>query len=269
MADKDTSRRLREATFIPDHRVELVPSPKRVRALFGGEVIADSRSALLLRESGHVPVYYFPRGDCRMDCMFLSDRRTHCPSKGEARHWDLAVGGRRANEAAREYEIPAADGPDLRGYVAFDWRSMEAWLEEEEEIFVHPRDPFKRVDVLNSSRHVRVILDGDVVAETHRPVLLFETGLPTRYYFPMMDVRREHLVHSKTVTRCPYKGEARYYSIRSARGLREDFVWCYRYPLAEVDKIAGLLCFYNERVDTLYVDGKPEEVPPTPWSPGQ
>lgn len=266
MTDEDDRRRLRDAAYIPDHRVVVVRTPKRVRVVLGGEVIADSRAVLLVRESGETPVYYLPRRDCRPDTLSPAPRRTRCPHKGGARYWHVSAGGRLAEEAAWEYDAPTPQGPDLRGYVSFAWRGVDAWFEEDEEVFVHPRDPFKRVDVLNGSCHVQVVIHDEIVADTRRPVLLFETGLPTRYYLPKMDVSLARLEPSVSVTRCPYKGEAGYYSVRGACGLVEDVVWYYRYPLPEVGKIAGLLCFYNERVDALYVDGEREEAPPTPWS---
>lgn len=132
---------------------------------------------------------------------------------------------------------------------------MSEWLEEDEPVYVHPRDPYKRVDILASSRHVRVELDGVVLAESRAPRILFETGLPPRYYLPMPDVRMELLRPSGTQTGCPYKGTAAYWSVEVNGELHRDLVWSYRSPLPESQKIAGLLCFYSERVD-LYVDGE-------------
>ena len=138
---------------------------------------------------------------------------------------------------------------------------MDQWFEEDEEIFVHPRDPHTRVDALRSSRHVRVVMAGETVAETTRPVLLFETGLPTRYYIPPEDVRLDLLEPSGAGTRCPYKGVASYHSVRVGGELVADVVWHYPFPIPECPKIEGLLAFYNERVD-LYVDGELQERPP-------
>ncbi|MDQ3966496.1 MAG: DUF427 domain-containing protein, partial [Actinomycetota bacterium] len=141
----------------------------------------------------------------------------------------------------------------------------DAWYEEDEEVFVHPRDPYHRVDILDSSRHVRVLVNGEVVAETDRPELLFETGLPTRYYIPPEDVREELLVPSDTTTQCPYKGVASYWSVDAGGELFEDLSWYYPEPLPEAAKISGLLCFFNERVD-LEVDGEKQPRPRTRWS---
>jgi uncharacterized protein (DUF427 family) len=142
---------------------------------------------------------------------------------------------------------------------------MDAWFEEDEEVFVHPRDPHKRVDILASSRHVRVEIDGVTLAESSSPRMLFETSLPVRYYLPKPDVRLDLLVPSDTVTRCPYKGTTVHYSANVDGTLRPDVAWCYQAPVAESLKIAGLIAFYNERVD-LYVDGERLERPETPFS---
>lgn len=130
---------------------------------------------------------------------------------------------------------------------------MEEWLEEDEPVYTHPRDPYTRVDILASSRHVRVELDGVTLAESHSPHLLFETGLVTRYYLPLADLRREFLRPSQSQTYCPYKGTARYWSVEVNGKAYPDLVWIYRTPLPESQKIAGLAAFYNDRVD-LYVD---------------
>jgi uncharacterized protein (DUF427 family) len=132
---------------------------------------------------------------------------------------------------------------------------MDSWFEEDEEVFVHPRDPYSRVDVVSSSRHVRVEIEGQVIAETRRPLLLFETGLPTRHYIPKQDVRMDLLEATDSHTRCPYKGIASYWSLNLDGKTFEDIVWSYPAPIPEIPKIENLLSFYNERVD-LYVDGK-------------
>lgn len=258
---KERQTRLAEA-YMPDHRREIVPSEKWVRVLFNGEYIADSRHTLLLRAAGHTPRYYFPKDDVRMDLLTPTEHARPSDTLGEATYWTVQVGDERASNAAWSYP----DSPELRDYVAFAWKKMDAWFEEDEEIFVHPRDPYTRVDALPSSRHVRVVVAGETVAETDNPTLLFETGLPTRYYIPKPDVRLDLLEPSRLITRCPYKGEARYYHVRVGDERVENVVWYYRYPLPEVGKVANLLCFYNEKVDALYVDGERQEKPETPWS---
>jgi uncharacterized protein (DUF427 family) len=132
-------------------------------------------------------------------------------------------------------------------------------------VFVHPKDPFHRVDVLNSSRRVRVELDGVALAESRRPRLLFETGLPIRYYLPKVDVRLDLLEPSDTVTRCPYKGTTEHFHARVGDRLHEDVAWVYPTALPESAKIENLICFYDERVDVT-VDGVAQPKPVTAWS---
>jgi uncharacterized protein (DUF427 family) len=132
---------------------------------------------------------------------------------------------------------------------------MDAWFEEDEEVFTHPRDPYTRVDILPSSRHVRIEVDGVTVAESTKPTLLFETGLPVRYYLPKTDVRMDLLAPTETSSHCPYKGQADYWSLLLGETTVQDVAWSYRTPLPESQKIAGLVCFYPEKVD-LYVDGR-------------
>lgn len=245
--------------------VAIEATPKRVRVFFGGEPVADSRRAMLLHERGHLPVYYFPLDDVRRDLLVESDRAYHCPRKGDARFWSVRVGDRIGRDAAWNYPEPIESCPDISGLVAFYWDRMDEWYEEDEQVFVHARDPYKRIDVLESSRHVIVQANGTTVAESHRPVLLFETGLPVRYYLPKLDVRWEHLTPSDTETACPYKGVTTGYWATPGDGKRTDVAWCYDHPLPEVAKIAGRVAFFNERVDLL-VDGEPQERPRTKWS---
>jgi uncharacterized protein (DUF427 family) len=234
-----------------DQPVQTAISPKWVRVTFGGEVIADSRRVMLVWVQGRTPVYYFPEQDVRMNVMTRTNHHTRNENLGEASYYSLKVGSKAGENAAWHYPERA----DLKGHVAFNWDMMDGWYEEGEEVFVHARDPYKRVDVLQSSRKVRVVLGGMTVAESSRPVLLFETGLPTRYYLPKADVRFDLLRPSDTITRCPYKGEARYYSVEIGGQLFKDVVWYYRYPTTECSKIANHLAFYNERVDAMFGDG--------------
>jgi uncharacterized protein (DUF427 family) len=157
-------------------------------------------------------------------------------------------------------------GAALKGHFAFQWNAMDAWREEEEEIFVHARDPYKRVDVLRSSRRVHVTVAGETIADTSRPRLVFETGHPTRYYIPLEDIRRDLLLPSETGSRCPYKGVASYWSVKIGVEIFQDVAWSYLDPIPECPKIKGLLCFFQEREATIRVDG--EELPKlrTKWS---
>ncbi len=244
----------------PGWALYLEPTPKRIRVEVGGETIADSRRAMLLHESGLQPIYYFPPEDVRSDVLEASDRHTRCPKKGEASYFTLRVGDRVVENAAWYYPEPLADAPPIKDLIAFYWDRADRWLEEDEEVVVHPRDPYHRIDILRSDRHVRILLEGQLLADSRRAVALFESNLPPRWYLPRQDVTAE-LEPTDTLTRCPYKGTAGYYS---AAGVK-DLIWYYEDPLPEAGRIKGLLCFFNEKVD-LELDGELQERPETPWS---
>lgn len=228
--------------------IECLASRKWVRALFAGTFVADSSRTLLVRESGRRPVYYFPEEDIKIQMLRDSGHRAHDPAKGTATFWSIEINDSVAVNAAWSYRHADAKLPELAGYIAFAWDKLDGWFEENEEIFVHARDPYVRVDVLQSARHVRVDVDGTIVADTRQPVLLFETGLPVRYYIPKIDVRTDLLTDSTRVTRCPYKGEAKYYSLQVGGKQLTDVAWYYRYPTSEASAIANHLCFYQERL---------------------
>lgn len=250
-----------------EHTVRLEPCGKRVRAYLGGVPVADSARVRLLFETGHLPVYYFPVDDVQMDRLEAADHRTYCPYKGEASYYSVRAGAKTAENAAWHYRAPLAGAPqELAGLIAFYWAKMDRWLEEDDEVWVHPRDPYHRVDVLHSSRHVQVKIAGEMVADTRRPCLLFETGLPVRYYIPKADVRLDLLEDSPTTTRCPYKGVASYYSARVGDTLVEDAAWCYPLPIPECPKIENMICFFDERAGEIIVDGNVRSRPLTPWS---
>jgi uncharacterized protein (DUF427 family) len=243
--------------------VHLEPSPRWVRVRLNGETIADSRRALLLIQygPGRLPTYYFPPADVRLDCLQ--------PAHGAVREFayqHVTAGGRLFENAAWTYADPPAHLSTLKDHVSFNWDRSTSWYEEDEQVFVHARDPHKRVDVLLSSRHVRVVVAGQTVADSRRPHLLFETSLPARYYLPREDVRLDLLEPSTHRTRCPYKGKASYWSVRVGSHLEPDLVWSYPDPIPECPRIKDLLCFFDERVD-LYVDGEVQPRPRTPWSP--
>jgi uncharacterized protein (DUF427 family) len=245
--------------------LEFLYPEKRVRAFFADTAIADSSRVLLLLEGKHLPVYYFPMDDVRMDLLTPTKKHTHCPRKGDASYWTIEVGDRRSENAAWSYLDPIAKASEIKGYVAFYWNKLDSWFEEDDEVFVHPRDPNTRVDVLNSSRHVRVDVEGETIADTRRPRLLFETGLPTRYYIPKDDIRMGLMEPTETKTRCPYKGEASYWSVESGGKVLEDLAWSYPQPIPECPKIENLVSFFNEKVD-IYVDGELKPRPKTHWS---
>jgi uncharacterized protein (DUF427 family) len=232
---------------------------------FNDVAVADSNNVMILFNGARIPIYYFPRDDVRLDLVEESTRHESDPRLGERSYGSIAVGGRQADDALFWYQQPIPEGPDLSGYLSFVWDAMDAWFEEDEQILRHARDPYKRVDVLHSSRHVRVLVEGSVVADTVRPMLLFETGLPVRYYIPKLDVRFELLTATSTRTRCPYKGEAIYWSLEVGGHHLDDVVWSYPAPIPEIPKIENLLSFYNEKVD-LEVDGELLERPKSGWS---
>jgi len=251
----------------PGQAMYMERSPKWVRVGLGGETIADSRHALLLQESGHQPVYYFPPDDVRADVLEPSDRHTRCPKKGEASYYTIRLGDRIEEAAAWYYPKPLQGAEPLKGLIAFYWGRMDQWLEEDEEVLVHPRDPYHRVDVLPTSRHIRVSVDGEILAESDHAMALFESNLPTRWYLPREDVSAA-LEPSDTVTRCPYKGSAAYFSVRRQDGeIVKDLIWHYDEPLQAVNQIAGRLCFFNERLE-VEVDGELESQPETDWKHG-
>jgi uncharacterized protein (DUF427 family) len=249
--------------------VYLDPSPKRVRAILGGETIADSRSAFLLHESGHQPVYYFPPEDVAMSFCEPTDHHTVCPKKGEASYYTLRAGSEVVENGAWYYPSPLEGAPDgLAGLIAFYFNKMDSWLEEDEEIFGHPRDPYHRVDVIPTSASLRFMKRGEVLAETTRAMALFETNLPIRWYLPRDDVAAS-LEPSDATSICPYKGVAGYFNVRQADGtVHKDLVWYYAEPLAEARRVAGYVCFYNERVD-VELDGVAVERPESPWRHGR
>jgi uncharacterized protein (DUF427 family) len=238
----------------PNHRVAIESSLKRVRVVFNGKTVADTLCAALILETGHVPVYYFPREDVRMDLLERTDHITHCPYKGGASHWTLKVGNRAQENAAWIYENPLPEVSRIAGLVAFYWRKVDNWFEEDEEIFGHARDPHHRVDVLPRSREVRVSFGGELVARTRRGLFLFETGLPTRYYIPPQDVRSAFFEPSAKHSTCPYKGEASYWSLRVKDSFSQDALWSYPAPLPECPRIKGHYCFYPEKVDRLEIE---------------
>jgi uncharacterized protein (DUF427 family) len=243
-------------------RVRVEPSQKRVRVYLAGDLVADTIRPLLVWEIPYYPAYYVPAADVRAK-LVSTGRTERSPSRGEAEILDVVTDRGTAAGAARRY--PDSPIEALRDAVRLDFAAMDEWLEEDEPIYVHPRSPYSRVDILASSRHVRVEIDGVTVAESRSPRILFETGLPPRYYLPLPDVRMDLLVPSDTHTSCPYKGTAGYWSVEVNGKRYEDHVWIYRTPLPESQKIAGLACFYNEKVD-LYVDGVAQGRPRTPFS---
>ncbi|RKE19285.1 DUF427 domain-containing protein [Streptomyces sp. TLI_171] len=227
------------------------PCGKRIRTYLGGLAVADTTRALLVWEHPRHPVHYVPVEDVRTDLLTATDRTSHRPQLGHARIFDLTANGRTAQHAVRQY--PDSPAEAIRGHLRFDWAAMDAWYEEDEQVRWGARDPYVRIDVLASSRTVRVDLDGTLLALSRSPRLLFETGLPTRYYLPPTDLVLPLFEPGTRTTHCPYKGSADHLSVRLGDTLHQDVAWTYPTPLAESLKIAGLVSFYDDRV-TLHVD---------------
>lgn len=245
------------------------PTAKRIRVCLGGEPVADTCDAVLVWEPRRVvPTYAVPRdaftaqlvpagGDSGDDAIpgFLDPSvpftEHTCPGTG----FDVIAGDETGAAAAYQPE-----DPDLAGYLILDFATFE-WREEDEHIVAHPHDPFHRIDVLRSRRHIRIELDGRPLAESTRSALLFETSLPTRCYLPREDVTAA-LAPSPTVTYCAYKGRAAYFSLP---GGPADVAWTYHEPLLEAEPVRDRICFYDEHVDVI-VDGVRRERPVTPWS---
>jgi uncharacterized protein (DUF427 family) len=240
--------------------VRVERGPKRVRAYLDGEIVADTYAPLLVWEFPYYPTYYIPTADITAE-LIPSGETEHKPGLGEADVLHVKTSAGTADNAARRYGTSPVT--ELRDAIRLDWASMTEWLEEDEPVYTHPRDPYKRVDILASSRRVRVEIDGVTVAESDQPRLLFETGLPVRYYLPLSAVRMGLLRPSDTSTHCPYKGNAAYWSVDTGTRVHKDVVWIYRTPLPESQKIAGFACFYNERVD-LYLDDEKLARPKSP-----
>ncbi len=233
----------------PEHVLYVERSPRRVRVLLARETVADSDEVRLLHPPGRTPTYLFPREHVRIDLFEPSDRRRCDAGMGEGTYWTVRVGDRRAVDAAYSWQDPPEAASEIARLVAFDWDAMDGVFEEDEEVFVHPRDPYTRIDVLRTSRHVRVRVGDTVVAESTRSRMLLESGLPVRYYLPRDDVRTDLLEPSYTTTRCPYKGIAHYWSLRLGDRFEKDLVWTYPEPFHDAHAVGGLVCFVDERVD--------------------
>jgi uncharacterized protein (DUF427 family) len=240
------------------HEIRVEQGAKRVRAYLGGELVVDSIRPLLVWESAHYPTYYFPAEDVRGELLRDDGERAHSPSRGDGARLTVAAGGRLSPGGAVRYENDAIE--PLRGTIRLQWQAMDAWFEEDEEVYTHARSPYTRIDILASSRNVRVEVDGLILAESSSPRLLFETGLMVRYYMPKPHVRMDLLQLTDRVTHCPYKGSAESWSLRAGDQVLENIAWSYAAPLPESQKIAGLIAFYNEKVD-LFIDGVLQERP--------
>ena len=236
------------------------PVPRRIRAVHGSRVVADTVAAHYVWEWANYPQFYLPRSDVDEE-LLVTDGRTEETPRGTVQWFWLASSGIAGSPAGR-LVVESEHRPLLETF-RFEWDALDHWFEEDEEVFVHPRSPYCRVDALRSTREVRVELDGVELARSSSPVTVFETGLPTRYYLNRTEVRFEHLVPTATVTRCPYKGTTSgYWSVVIDGVVREDLAWCYDFPTRQLLPIAGLVAFYNEQVD-VFRDGELLERPRT------
>jgi len=243
-------------------RVRVEHGQKWVRATVAGRTVVDTRRSLLVWEKPFYPTYYVPTEDVDAE-LRPTGEVDHSPSRGDAEVVDLGLSdGTVLSGAALRYPEPRL--PALADHLRIAWDAVDAWYEEDEQVFVHARDPYVRIDALHSSRHVVVERDGILLADSVRPVLLFETGLIVRTYLPPTDVRMDHLEASDTVTRCPYKGTASYLHLRAEGVQAEDIAWTYPFPTRESLPIAGLVAFHDEQVD-LTVDGVQQTRPERPF----
>jgi uncharacterized protein (DUF427 family) len=234
----------------PQNVIYIEEFPRRIRAVLAGETVLDTTRGKLLHETGHLPVLYAPVEDLRPDVLEATDHTSHCPFKGDASYYSIRVGDRVAENVAWYYPAPHDDAAPIAGHAALYWKKMDAWFEEEEPVFGHLRDPYHRVDVREGSRHVRIEAGGETVAETDRPKLLFETGLPVRFYIPPEDVRSDLLRPTETSSVCPYKGSASWWSVEVGGRRLEDVAFGYPEPLPEAQAVRDHVCFLGEGVET-------------------
>lgn len=258
------------------------PVTARLQARVGADVIIDSEHALLVWEPRRVvPTYAVPVADVDGELVPWDAGQEHGievealgggatvldPRSPFAAHTAAGRGLsiRTAGQGSLDGAAFAFDDPELAGHVALDFAAFRSWTEEDDPVVGHPQDPFHRVACRTTSRHVLVTLDGEVLADSRRAVLLLETNLPGRYYLPRSDVRPDLLTPSATRTECAYKGVASYWSARVGDRAVPDLAWGYEEPLTEGLPVAGHVCFWSERTD-LSLDGKPVPRPRTPWS---
>jgi uncharacterized protein (DUF427 family) len=236
------------------------PTERRIRVRLGDELVAQSDQAQLLVQYGPagLPTYYLPEADIVDGA--LADEE----AEAGQRTWTVQGGGQRAERAAWTHPDPSGPMAALAHHVTFSWQQLE-WYEEDERVLRHAQDPHHRVDTRHSSRRIQVLAGGQVVADTARPLLLFETNLPTRYYLPFEDIRTELFEASTTTSVCPYKGRARYWSLRVGDTLIKDAAWSYPDPIPENPKIRDLVGFFQERIG-IVIDGVTQERPVTAWS---
>lgn len=236
-----------------DHTDAVEPVPRRLRGYLAGRCVFDTISAVYVWDTPQYPTYHVPLAD--VDPQLLTDDEHSRLRRGPTTTFTLGHGDSRRPGAVRAYTADA--DPAVAGLARIEWEALDAWFEEDEQVWVHPRNPYARVDALRSSRLVRVELDGQLLAESSATVMVFETGLPTRYYLERTAVDFTKLTPSKTVSECPYKGRTTaYWSARVGNDVVADVAWSYDFPTRALTPIANLVAFYNERTQ-ITVDGRP------------
>jgi len=228
----------------PKHRILFEPYPRRLRAVVAGRTVLDTTRGHLLHETGILPVAYVPIEDFDQSLLERTESTTHCPFKGDANYWTLRAGDRTEEDFVWAYEDPMDESAWLKGFAALPWSKVDEVYVEDERQFGHLRDPYHRVDAMESSRRYTVTAHGETVAETNRPVMVFETGLPPLAYIPRADVRPGVLAASPKRTVCPYKGEAAYWHVAGI----EDGAWSYETPLPEALRARGHVAFEGEGI---------------------
>ena len=225
---------------LPDHVAYVEPWPRRMRALFADRTVLDSRQGMMLHRTGAAPTLLFPLEDLAADVLVKDEA---------AGSWTVEVGDRSARQAVTAAPaIQGEAGADIAGLVIIRYSAMDRWFEEDDPVYAHPRDPYHRVDVRSSSRHVLIRHGEVVVAESTRPKLLFETGLPVRYYLPFADVRIDLLRLSDTISECPYKGDGQHWNLVSAVDVVADVAWNSPHPLAEAALALEHVSFYPDKL---------------------
>ncbi|MEP7018222.1 MAG: DUF427 domain-containing protein [Actinomycetota bacterium] len=239
---------------------QVEPVPRRIRGFLADELIVDTVRALYVWEWANYPQYYIPFEDIRPGAL-VDEEHVQQTRRGPVRLHSVEARGIRRDRSARVLTDSPVEG--LTGMVRLEWTGLDRWFEEDEEVFVHPRNPYVRVDALRSTRPVRVELDGVVLAQSASPVMVFETGLPTRYYIARTEVNFEYLVETGTITECPYKGTTSgYWSIQVGEAVYNDLAWSYDFPTRQLSPVAGMIAFYNEKVD-IVLDGTRLDRPKT------
>ncbi len=232
------------------------PTDRWIRAAIGNETIADSKRAMLMIESQTELDYYFPPEDIHLEVFEESDEAETSDERGTRKFWDLNLGDLKIEKAAWTYKTKQ-NRPDFNGYIAISWKAIDHWYEEEEEIYDEPRNPYYRVDTIQSSRHVEVLVDGVKLADTKNAYMVFETYLPTRFYIPEEDVSMDSMTPTEKETVCPYKGFANYYNVKVNGNIYENIVWSYFDPIPEAPKLKNTLAFWTEKDKRIqiFVDG--------------